>query len=88
MNLEIKPGAALADAEEIDSIVSRMKDAMEQLDTIIRNNMGSAGSGKQISTEWAGNLLAEWTNYYGEDIPATMEAMQLSASNLRQAVFL
>ena len=70
MNLEIRPGAALDDAQEIDNIVGRMKAAMEELNTIILNNMGPVGSEKPIST----------------DLPATMDAMQLSASNLRQAV--
>ena len=86
MNLEIRPGAALDDAQEIDNIVGRMKAAMEELNTIILNNMGPVGSEMPISTDWAGNLLSEWTNYYSTDIPATMDAMQLSASNLRRAV--
>ena len=85
-NLEIMPGAALDDAREIDSIVSRMTAALDELNTIIVHEIGETGSGKNISFDWAGKLVAEWNNYYTKDIPATMAAMQQSATNLRMAV--
>lgn len=86
MNIEIQPGAALDSAKEIDKIVSDMTEAMDQLNDIINTKMGEVGSGKPISTNWAGEVANNWKNYYSTDIPDTMEQMKLSATNLRKAV--
>ena len=86
MNIEILPGAALDDAKMIDTIVSDMTDAMAELNDIINNKMGEVGSGKPISTAWAGDVISNWNAYYSSDIPETMEQMKLSATNLRMAV--
>lgn len=86
MEIEIVPGAALDDAKQIDTIVSRMEDAMTKLNSIITNQMGDVGSGKEISTKWAGVVTDNWRSYYTTDIPNTMEQMKQSATNLRMAV--
>ncbi len=85
-NIEITPGAALDDAKQIDAIVATMADAMDKLNQIITNKMGESGSGKPISTDWAGTVSDNWKQYYTTDIPNTMEEMKKSAANLRLAV--
>ena len=86
MNLQIKPGAALDDAKQIDVIVADITDAMDQLNKIMNDKIGGSGSGKPISTDWGGSVSTNWSKYYSSDIPQTMEEMKLSATNLRKAV--
>lgn len=86
MNIEITTEALLDAAKQIDTIVSNMKSAMDDLDNIINNKLGPVGSGKPVSTNWAEQIVSNWKRYYTNDIPATMEQMQQSAVNLRMAV--
>lgn len=77
----IKPGAALDDAREIDSIIENVKNYMEEL-----NNKINAYIPNELNTTWAENLKNNWTSYYSADIPEAMEEMKKSATNLRLAV--
>lgn len=81
MNITINPGAATADAQEIESIVNKIKESMETLDNAINRSI-EAG----IHVEWAETLQSNWKAYYGADVPSAMNNMLLSATNLKMAV--
>ena len=81
MNLTITPGAAIDDAAQIDSIVASIQNSMETLDGAIKNTIPDG-----IQTTWSETVRTNWEQYYSSDVPAAMEDMKLSASNLRLAV--
>ena len=81
MNLTINPGAATDDAAQIDSIVSQIQQDMETLNGAITRNIPS-----RVETTWSDTVKGNWTQYYNADVPAAMEDMKLSATNLRLAV--
>lgn len=81
MNITINPGAATDDASQIDSIVSTMEENMQTLDTAIKSTIPDG-----IQTTWSDTVRSNWESYYGADVPAAMEDMKLSATNLRLAV--
>ena len=81
MNLTINPGAATDDAAQIDSIVSQIQQDMETLNGAITRNIPS-----RVETTWSDTVKNNWTQYYSGDVPAAMEDMKLSATNLRLAV--
>jgi hypothetical protein len=80
-DITIKPGAATADAAQIDSIVSQITADMDTLNSAINRNIPDG-----VETTWSEEVKANWDHYYSSDIPDTMGQMALSASNLRQAV--
>ena len=81
MNITINPGAATDDASQIDSIISTMQDNMQTLDAAIKSTIPDG-----IQTTWSDTVRSNWESYYGADVPAAMEDMKLSATNLRLAV--
>ncbi len=81
MNITINPGAATDDATQIDSIVSTMEENMQTLDAAIKSTIPDG-----IQTTWSDTVRSNWESYYGADVPAAMEDMKLSATNLRLAV--
>ena len=81
MNITINPGAATDDATQIDSIVSTMEENMQTLDAAIKSTIPDG-----IQTTWSNTVRSNWESYYGADVPAAMEDMKLSATNLRLAV--
>ncbi len=81
MNITINTGAATDDAAQIDSIVSQMQSDMETLNSAIKRNIPDG-----VQTTWSDQVRANWESYYSADVPAAMEDMKLSASNLRLAV--
>ena len=81
MNITIKPGAATDDARQIDSIVSTIQEDMAKLDKAIKDTIPTG-----IQTTWSESVKENWEAYYNADVPAAMEDMKLSATNLRLAV--
>lgn len=81
MNITINPGAATEDAEQIDRIINEIRKSLETLDAAIDRNIPNG-----IDTEWSHDVRKKWKDYYTEDVPAAIEAMKASASNLRLAV--
>ncbi len=81
MNITINPGAATDDASQIDSIVSTMEENMQKLNAAIKSTIPEG-----IQTTWSDTVRTNWETYYGADVPAAMEDMKLSATNLRLAV--
>ena len=81
MNITITPGAATEDATQIDSIVSTMQENMETLNNAIKSTIPEG-----IQTTWSETVRENWESYYSADVPAAMEDMKLSATNLRMAV--
>ena len=81
MNITINPGAATADAAQIDKIVSEIQDDMRTLDDAINNTIPEG-----IQTTWSETVKENWKKYYTGDVPAAMDDMKLSATNLRLAV--
>ena len=69
MNIEIKPGAALDDASQIESIVATIESTMAELNQAI-NRAIPAG----IMTDWSEEVKANWMHYYAGDVPAAMDA--------------
>ena len=78
MNLQINPGAALDDAQQIDSIVTSIQESMAELDAAMKADTTAA--------EWADKVKSNWNNYYNADVANGMNDMKLSATNLRTAV--
>lgn len=81
MNITINPGAATDDATQIDSLVQTIEESMETLNNAIKNTIPAG-----IQTTWSETVRENWETYYTADVPAAMEDMKLSASNLRLAV--
>lgn len=81
MNITINPGAATDDATQIDSLVSTMQESMEVLNNAIKNTIPAG-----IQTTWSETVRENWEAYYTADVPEAMEAMKMSAANLRLAV--
>lgn len=81
MNITINPGAATDDASQIDSLIQSIQDSMETLDSTIKNTIPEG-----IQTSWSETVRNNWEGYYTSDVPAAMEDMKLSATNLRLAV--
>ena len=81
MNITIKPGAAIQDAAQIDEIVSQIQEDMQTLDKAIKSAIPEG-----IQTNWSEQLREKWESYYTSEIPASMNDIKLSATNLRLAV--
>ena len=81
MNITINPGAATDDAAQIDSLVQSIEESAETLNNAIKNTIPSG-----IQTTWSETVRENWESYYTADIPAALEDMRLSATNLRLAV--
>ena len=81
MNITINPGAATDDAAQIDSLVQSIEESAETLNNAIKNTIPSG-----IQTTWSDTVRGNWEQYYNSDVPAAMEDMKLSATNLRMAV--
>lgn len=81
MNVTLTPGAATDDAVQIDSIVETIQNDMQTLDNAIKATIPDG-----IQTTWSETVRSNWESYYSSDVPAAMEDMKLSATNLRMAV--
>lgn len=81
MNITINPGAATDDAAQIDSLVQSIEESAETLNNAIKNTIPSG-----IQTTWSETVRENWESYYTADIPAALEDMKQSATNLRLAV--
>ena len=81
MNITINPGAATEDAVQIDSIINSISDSLQTLDAAIKRNIPSG-----VETTWSDEVRNKCESYYTGDVPAAIEGMKASASNLRLAV--
>lgn len=81
MNITINTGAATDDAAQIDSLVQTMQESMATLDSAIKSTIPEG-----IQTTWSETVRENWESYYTADVPAAMEDMKMSATNLRLAV--
>ena len=81
MNITINTGAALDDAAQIDTIVRDIEADLEGLNSVITDIIPN-----KLQTDWSDEVRGNWDQYYSSDIPEAMEAMTLSATNLRLAV--
>ena len=81
MNITLTPNAATDDAAQIDSIVAAIQTSMETLDNAIKSTIPDG-----VQTTWSDTVRTNWETYYNADVPAAMEDMKLSATNLRLAV--
>lgn len=79
-NIEINTSASLDNAADIENIVQRVKSSMEQLNEIFTKT----APGMQL--DWAEELRGNWTSYYNETIPASMDELSLSAAKIQKAV--
>jgi len=72
---------ALGDADEIVRVVRQMQNSFNDFNEVMK--MYASG---RIKTAWADQLLANWNKYQDTDIPETLAAMLLSATNIRNIV--
>ena len=79
MNVSIKTDQALNDAQEIVSIINNIKDSLETLNDNINKNIPDV-----LRTDWADQLKSNWSTYYSNDIPTTMDEMNQSAINIQK----
>ena len=80
MELEIREGAALDDAYQIEEIVKTIQKDMQELDSVFKKTE------EGLQLDWAETVRANWKNYLNTDIPEAMAEMTLSAQNLKRAV--
>lgn len=78
MDFYINPGAATDDAQQIESIVTTIQQAMEELDTAMKND--------DTQVDWMDTVKSNWNSYYSQDVANGMEEMKDSARNLQLAV--
>ena len=81
MNIYIRPGAALDDATQIDSIIRNINESLEKLNDVITNLIPL-----EIETDWAKEVLSNWNTYYNNDVQNALVEMEASALNLRMSV--
>lgn len=81
MNLTIRPGAALQDATQVDTIVNQIREDMKTLNDVITSIIPM-----EIQTNWSGELLNNWVRYYNSEVDSSLEEMTESATNLRTSV--
>lgn len=81
MNVYIRPGAALDDATQIDSIIGNINDALIELDNTITSLIP-----EELSLDWAREILDNWNRYYNNDVQNALREMEASGRNLRLAV--
>ena len=78
MDFYINPGAATDDAQQIESIVTTIQQAMEELDTAMKND--------DTQVDWMDTVKSNWNSYYSQDVANCIEEMKDSARNLQLAV--
>ena len=81
MNVTLKPGAATDDARQIDMIIQKISDSMAELNQAMNRAIPNG-----VKTTWSLSVKDNWDKYYTADVPATLEDMKLSATNLRAAI--
>lgn len=81
MNVELNPNAAMDGASQIDSIVTNIDSDLQTLDGVIKRHIPA-----NVETSWSETVLSNWNQYYQGDVPAALDSMKLSATNLRMAV--
>ena len=81
MNVTIKPGVALQDATQIDTIINQIREDMRILDETITNIIP-----EKVQTSWSEELLNGWKQYYNREVDVALEEMAVCATNLRMAV--
>ena len=81
MLLDIKEGASLKDAEEIEEIVKKVHASMDELHNVFNKNIPEG-----IETDWSLRVKDTWDRYYETNIPEVMEGIRASAENLKKAV--
>ena len=77
----VKSDKARDGAKQILNIVNIMEQTMNELDGAVKKNIP-----EKVETQWSDTLRGSWQKYYTGDIPETMNAMKLSASNIQMAV--
>ncbi|MBE6158029.1 MAG: hypothetical protein E7160_04470 [Firmicutes bacterium] len=80
-NIIINTSAARDDASQILNIINTITEDMATLEASIKKHIP-----ENIQTKWSESLRDNWEKYYNSSIPAAMEEMKLSASNLQTAV--
>lgn len=81
MNIYIRPGAALDDATQIDSIIRNINESLTKLNEVITSLIPS-----EIETEWSKEVLSNWETYFSNDVQSALVEMEASATNLRLSV--
>ena len=78
--IDIDYGQALADAEKIQTIVNNIDEAIQTL------NNGFTQAKTYTDLKWFTQMGEEWDQFCGSDIPATLEEMRKSKSNIEAVV--
>lgn len=78
--LKFNPDAALDTISEIESIVSKVEESMENLDKIFK----ITAPGMRV--DWADTFRNRWNDYYNESVPEIMDNMKTSAKNLQKGI--
>lgn len=77
----VKSDGARDGAKQILTIVTKIEQTMNELNESLKKNIP-----ERVETQWSDTLRSNWQKYYTGDIPETMNAMKLSASNIQMAV--
>ena len=78
--IDIDYAQALADAEQIQTIVNNIDEAVQTLDKGFKN------AKEYTNLKWFTEMGEEWDSFCGSNVPATLEAMKKSKENIEAAV--
>ncbi|MBR3210533.1 MAG: hypothetical protein IKF71_01170 [Bacilli bacterium] len=78
--IDIDYGQALADAEKIQTIINNIDEAVQTL------NNGFTQAKTYTNLKWFTRMGEEWDQFCAGDIPATLEEMKKSKTNIEAAV--
>ena len=78
--IDIDYGQALADAEKIQTIVNNIEEAVAKLDNGFKTAKG------QTDLKWFTEMGEQWDQFCGSNVPAALEEMKKSKTNIEAAV--
>ena len=81
MELEIKEGAALNDAQDLKTVVSHLRAATEELSNIMKQIVTS-----NLSLDWADVVKGNWDNFANTNMEEVFSSITNGASSLEAAV--
>ena len=79
-NISIVYGQALEDAEKIQTIINNIDEAVQTL------NNGFTQAKGATNLKWFTAMGEEWDQFCGSNVPATLEEMKKSKTNIEAAV--
>ncbi len=81
MQLELKEGAAVQDAQDLKAVVSRLRVAVDELSSIMKQIVNS-----DLSLEWADVIKENWDRFAETNMEDVFRSITSGAESLENAV--